>query len=343
MTLTITPFATEHLEQAAALLANRHRYDRISVPDLPPEYEDPAATLPILGDLLETDGASGVVALRDGRVAGYLLGTLDIEAPTHTFAGFTHPRAVDIPGAGYAASPDDGASLYPRLYAAMAREWVSQGLLGHTITVPSRPDVLEIWSNLGFGRFIALSVRDTSASVEVESARGLELEFRRATADDEEALNALMTELFRSFSDPPIFVPFLPETTSARQRLVTERLADPASPFWLALARGRPVGMQLLVEPHSAHWHEPKLETPGRSLYLFLASTAPEARGTGVGAALTAHTMAWAREAGYERCTAHFLTASRAAGFWQGLGFRPMTHWLSRTIDERTTWARGWR
>ena len=62
----------------------------------------------------------------------------------------------------------------------------------------------------------------------------------------------------------------------------------------------------------------------------------------GVGRALTARTMAWAREAGYDVCMAHFLTASRAASFWQGLGFRPVTHWLTRTIDERTTWARGW-
>jgi GNAT superfamily N-acetyltransferase len=127
-----------------------------------------------------------------------------------------------------------------------------------------------------------------------------------------------------------------------RRRFVAERLADPACTCWLAIARGRPVGMQVFVEPHSPHWHEPKLETPRQALYLSLAATALEARGTGVGAALTGHTMVWAREAGYERCTAHFLTASRAASFWQGQGFRPVTHWLTRTIDERTTWARGW-
>lgn len=342
MTVTIVPFSTEYLESAAALLAARNQADRIHAPDLPPEYEDPAATLPLLRELLAMEGTGGVVALREGCVAGYLLGTLDLGAPTHTFAGFAHPRAVDIPYAGYASGHEDGALLYPRLYAALAQEWLRNGLIGHAITVPTRTDALEIWADLGFSRFVALSVRETAAVAEIAPACGGELEFRRAAEADEEALDALVTELFRSFSEPPIFVPFLPETAVERRRFVAERLVDPACAFWLASARGRPVGMQLFVEPRSPHWHEPKLETPRRALYLFLAATAAEARSMGVGAALTAHTMAWAREAGYERCTAHFLTASRAAAFWQGQGFRPMTHWLTRTIDERTTWARGW-
>src|SRR3954470_24790152 len=140
MTVTIIPFSTEHLEPAAALLANRHRQDRIFAPDLPPKCEDPAATLPMLGDLLATEDTSGVVALREGCVAAYLLGTRDLGVPTHTFAGFAHPRAVDIPYVGHASSHEDGAVLYPRLYAMLAQEWVRNGLIGHSITVPARPD-----------------------------------------------------------------------------------------------------------------------------------------------------------------------------------------------------------
>ena len=132
-------------------------------------------------------------------------------------------------------------------------------------------------------------------------------------------------------------MPFLPETASERRRFVADHLADAASPHWLAFANERLVGMQIFVEPHSPHWHQPALETPPRALYLSLACTAPEARSLGVGAALSAHTMAWARETGYDCCMAHYLTASRAASFWQGLGFRPVSYWLNRTIDERTT------
>lgn len=149
MTVTIVPFSTEHLEPAAALLAARHQADLIHPPDLPPEYEDPAETLLILGDLLATEGTGGVVPLHEGCVAGYLLGTLDLGVPTHTFAGFAHPRAVDIPYAGYASGHEDGALLYPRLYAALAQEWVRNGLIGHTITVPARTDAFESWAIWG--------------------------------------------------------------------------------------------------------------------------------------------------------------------------------------------------
>ena len=98
---------------------------------------------------------------------------------------------------------------------------------------------------------------------------------------------------------------------------------------------------QLFIEPGSPHWHVSALQAPDDGVCLFLACTMPEMRSSGVGAALFAHTMGWAREAGYERCVARYVTASRAAGLWRGLGFRPVSHWLSRVIDERVIWAHG--
>ncbi len=52
MDVTIRPFSPDHAVPAAALLAARHRHDRARMPSLPSEYEDPAATLTILQDLL---------------------------------------------------------------------------------------------------------------------------------------------------------------------------------------------------------------------------------------------------------------------------------------------------
>jgi hypothetical protein len=51
-----------------------------------------------------------------------------------------------------------------------------------------------------------------------------------------------------------------------------------------------------------------------------------------------AHSMRWAHEAGYTYCLADWVTASRAAIFWQRQGFRPLTHWLRRTVDVRASW-----
>jgi GNAT superfamily N-acetyltransferase len=205
----------------------------------------------------------------------------------------------------------------------------------------ANPVTADAWLDLGFARFIDMAVMDTALASRRDDDRFGEFEFRRAGPDDEAAIQALATELFRSFADPPIFVPFLPETASARDQFIAERLADDGCPHWLAVANGRLVAMQIFEEPTSAHWHQSLMQSPERGLYLFLACTVREARSTGVGAALFAHSMAWAREAGYERCAAHYLTASRAAAFWRGRGFQTISHWMSRVIDDRAVWARG--
>jgi len=68
--------------------------------------------------------------------------------------------------------------------------------------------------------------------------------------------------------------------------------------------------------------------------------TAPDARGTGLGAALLRHSMDWARDEGYTRCTLHFLTANLAAArFWLRHGFQPLTEELVRRVDDRIAWA----
>jgi GNAT superfamily N-acetyltransferase len=341
MSVTIRPFASDHLESAAALLAARHRRDRRWAPALSATYEDPAATLPVLQGLLDAADAHGVVALREGRIMAYLIGRLELVSPTDTYAGFAFSRGADIGYAGYAADPDDGTPLVPRLYAALAQGWVANGLIEHSISIPANPITGEPWLELGFGRFVALGVRSTSPLTEGVTRRELNIEIRRATIADEVAVQTLVTELFRTFADPPIFVPYLPETTAQRHRHIAELLADPACPAWLAIRNGCPLGIQVFEEPHSSHWHQSKLQSPSQALYLHLACTASEARGTGVGAALFARTMEWAREAGYASCMVHYFTSSRAASFWRGIGFHPISYWMKRVIDERAIWGRG--
>jgi len=252
---------------------------------------------------------------------------------------WVRPRAVQIPFDGHAVDHSDPGALYSQLYAALAERWVADGLVAHYLALPADRDVVEPWFDLGFGRFIELGVRDTNLRAEVRTGPAPTLDVRRAVATDEEAIQGLMAELFQSFADPPIFMPFLPETAAERQRYVVDMLADPACPHWLGFVGDHVVGMQVFIEPTSPHWDLGKLEAPERCVYLQWACTLPEARGTGIGAALFAHTMTWARDAGYDRCAAHFMTASRAAAFWRGREFRPISRWPCRPIDDRRSWA----
>ena len=340
MSVTIVPFGEAHIEPAAALLAARHRQDRTWVQELPPRFEDPDADGAVLQKICAQDGMEGVAALRDGSLVGFMLGEPVLGVPTATWAGAMRPRSAEIPYAGFAAESGDGR-LYRSMYAALAAEWLNQGITTHYISIPANRDTAETWSDLGFGRLIEMGVRDTEPSATTHLTQARDIEVRRATAADQEAIQTLMTEMLRAWSSPPAFIPFLPETTAARRQFIAELSADPACPHWLAFAGGRVVGMHVFTEPASAHWNVSTLQSPPQSVYLFLASTLPEERSRGVGAALLAHTMAWAREAGYARCAAHYVTATRAATFWRGLGFRPASHWLSRSIDERALWAHG--
>jgi GNAT superfamily N-acetyltransferase len=338
MPITLVPFGDAHLEPAAALLASRHQRDRAWAPDLSPQFEDPAANRPVLQQLCAQDGMDGVAALRDDRLVGFMLGAPELGVPTGAWAGMMRPRSAEIAYAGSTADRDDGA-LCRAMYADLAARWLTQGITAHYITIPANRETAETWSDLGFGRYIELGVRDTEPSAPAPLTTTRDLAVRRATAADEDAVQTLLTEMFRAWSSPPAFILFLPETTAARRQFIAALLDDPVSPHWLAIAGNRVVGMQVFTEPASPHWFVSTLQTPPQSVYLFLASTLPEERGRGVGTALLAHTIAWAREAGYARCMAHYVTATPAAAFWRKQGFRPVSHWLSRTLDERALWG----
>jgi len=340
MNVTIVPFTEDHLGPAAVLLAARHQNDRVSAPALSPRYLEPDATLKVVRKVLAEEGMEGVAALRDDNVVGFLLGAPAFSTPSDAFAGLMRPRSVEIPYAGHAVAASDAQGVYRALYAALAAQWVARGLTAHYITFPLARDAAETWSDLGFGRQVELGVRDTHAPDSVR-APDLTMSVRRAIPDDAEPIQELMTDLFRSFADPAIFLPFLPETGAGRNALVPELLADPGTATWLAFKDGHLAAMHILMEPTSPHWFVSPLQTPERSVYLFLACTTPHIRSSGIGAALLARTMAWARDAGYERCAAHYMTASRAADFWRGQGFQPVSHWLFRVIDDRVTWANG--
>jgi GNAT superfamily N-acetyltransferase len=341
MSVTLVPFGEEHLGPAADLLAARHRCDRVNAPELPSKFEHPGETEAVLQDLLTVDGTRGMVALQDGMAIGYLLGATELHVPTGAFSGLMRPRSISIPYAGHAAAPTVRDRLYPRLYAALAERWVAEGFTAHYFTTPADRDAEETWFDLGFGRSAALTVRETRPREEGELPIPHGLEIRRADQGDREAVQGLPTALIRYWSESPLFQPFLPESVAAQRQLGLDLFDDSACHVWLAVRDGRPAAIFLFLTPESPHWFVAPIETPERSIYLFIVYTAAEERGAGVGTALLDHTMTWARELEYDHCLLHYLSATAANGFWRGHGFRPTHHFLCRVVDERAIWARG--
>jgi hypothetical protein len=173
---TIVPFAPDHLDGAAVLLAERHRAHRLVEPGLDQRYEDPDLAREEVGALVRADGASGVACLVDGQLAGFVVGT-----PRDASWG---PNMWVEP-AGHAAVD---AELVRDLYAAAAERWVADGLTMHYAMLPASDDALvDAWFRLGFGHQQVYAIREAPSAGE-RSAGPPDLAVRLARREDLDAL-----------------------------------------------------------------------------------------------------------------------------------------------------------
>jgi GNAT superfamily N-acetyltransferase len=335
MRLAIQHFSAEHLDGAARLLAARHRADREREPRLPAAFERVESVRPVVEATAGFPGTNGAVALRGGRVVGFLLGSVFLPQPAHRGSLFLHPRSAFVSYGGHAAEPGDVEAVYRALYAAVSPAWVEGGYFAHYVAVPaSDPTACDAWFSLGFGRDATTALRET----EPPPSGGAEVEIRRGGLDDLDGVVRMALGLYHHHAGPPMYLPYLAEIEPDERAYQERLLADPGCAHWLASRDGRVIGMQSFESPPT--FVSPLLRPEG-CIYLLHGFTDPGARGGGVGRALLRRSLAWAREAGYPHCLLHFLASNLAAArFWLASGFRPVEVRLSRHVDERIAWAR---
>lgn len=301
----IVPFADGHVDVAAELLAARHARHREAEPLLP-DRRDLAAQIE-----KEREDGSGAVALEGSEVVGFLLG--------RRRENFMGPHLWSHV-AGHAARDPE---LVRDLYAAAAGRWVEEGLTRHFVFVPAHDAALvDAWFRLSFGASAVLAMRETAP--EEPFAGGVEI--RHGTRDDYPEAARLELEMSRSMQPSPSFSGIELQT---HEEVLAEWLEDGDDDFELFLAErdGRVVGQFLLYR------RPPDLRVPQGSIDLAQASTEPEARGSGVGRALTAHVIRWAYENGYPAMTTDWrMTNLWASRFWPRRGFRPSFLRLYRSI-----------
>ncbi len=100
---------------------------------------------------------------------------------------------------------------------------------------------------------------------------------------------------------------------------------------WLALYRGRPVGLVVVEPPDQATWIA-GMTRPGTTVYLQSMFIRPEERGTGTGAALVAHVHDALDVRGIDLTLLHYAQVNPlSAPFWHRMGYRPLwTTWEAR-------------
>lgn len=332
MAVAVRPLTKSDVPVCAALLAARHARDRSRQPFLPPAFESAEHTLPFIESALGQAGARGVVAIEAGDVVGYLIGA-PVQEPVNTVgAQFTPERGFRIVYPGHAVAGSAAPLVYRQMYAALSEPFIRAGYFDHDVYVSATDrDLIEVWAGLGFGRLAVCALRP----VEPLPTAAVEADIRRATVDDLDEVLRLDEELERHHASPPTYLPYRWEARPAFRTMMESLLTSEENVYFLALQDGRPAGMNSVLASGFNH----PMQRPESSCYLLQGIVSAAVRGSGLGRALLARSLRWAKDQGYAYCALHFFSANiLGADFWLGNGFQPVEYRLSRTIDRRAIW-----
>ena len=318
--LEIRPFTTDVIDDAARLLADRHRTQRLIEPGLSSAFQDEAATRAEIEGLLAREGASGSVALRDGEVVGYLIG-----APRAPLWG---PNTW-VEGAGHAVTEPE---IVRDLYGFAASRWVEDGATSHYAVVPATDAALvDAWFRLGFGQQHVHAIREAPGPAEIlRPPTGISI--RPAKRGDIAVLGRLELALPEHQGRSPVFSTLEPPTLEDATNELEEGFDDPAFTTFVAEHDGMVVGSAVGCAIEASSEHKGIVRPPGAG-FLGFAAVLPEARGLGAGRALGEAVILWARDAGHPTVVTDWretnLLSSRT---WPRLGFRPTFRRLHRAI-----------
>ena len=303
--MEIVPFADEHVDPAAELLAARHERHRSAFPQLPADVDYRAEIAALLAE-----GATG--AFTDGA---YVLGR---SGPEDRWG----PN-IWLESAGHAANDPE---LLRDVWGHAATSWVEQGLKAHYVLVPATdPDLLDAWFRLGFG------AQQGHGLIEIPEREWPE-NVREATLDDVEQLVEIGPFLSRHQGQSPVFSSVPEQTPEDVRADVLDDFATEGVANLVYEVDGRIVGNFFVCPLELSNAHSGLARPPGAA-FLGFAITVPEARGTGAGTALTDASFAWARERGYVTMVTDWReTNLLASRFWPRRGFRTSFLRLHRWI-----------
>jgi GNAT superfamily N-acetyltransferase len=173
-----------------------------------------------------------------------------------------------------------------------------------------------------------IAARTTSADRADRAERGgpAGVRIRRAGPDDIEAVARLGQEVIR-YDGHFGGVSERPTTAGAMRQEAAALLAGPQPWVWLAERDASPVGLLAAERPEATGWIAP-MSRAAPVCYLTFMFTAPDERGTGVGAALAARLHADVAAAGVPVTLLHYAQVNPvSAPFWSRQGYRPL--WLA--------------
>ena len=198
MTFKFVPFHDDFLTDAAALLAARHRRDRIVLPELPARFEAPAQAQRAIEALWRRPQVTGMAAFQRGRLMGYLIGEVVISA--------VWGRSAWIRWAGHALAEGVESDLYRDLYAALGPQWLAYGCFEHYVQLSAADSAgLAAWFSLSFGQEQAHALRSLAEVDAVVKPVAMGLTIRQATPDDRSALRDIAPLIAQYQTQAPVW------------------------------------------------------------------------------------------------------------------------------------------
>lgn len=328
---TITSFNADHIEDSASLLVERHNTTCLAHPFLSRLTSEDAKLA--IQTLWDTPHTTGVVAIQNKVVVAYLMGTEKISA--------IRGRTVWIPQQGYALGAGQSTELYREMYAVLARIWVSHGFFDqYVMALAHDRELVDTWFSLGFAqqqRHGVLSLADYTLTQSIPE----NIAIRQIQPGDETILMELSSTIAGYQTQSPVFAPTPPEYLLDLQEGYAELIEDDECTMWLAERDGEVLGYQAYFTVET----DPRvLINPKNCVELSVAGTKTEARGTGIGLALTQYGLKYMQQQGYAYCITDWrITNLLSSRFWESrIGFTPVAYRLERRIDPSISWANTW-
>ncbi|MFH2035698.1 MAG: GNAT family N-acetyltransferase [Candidatus Zixiibacteriota bacterium] len=306
----------EHLKDAALLVCMRYNLFRKQLPLLPSKYGEVDTIFPLLTKIIKSGPA--LAAISKGRLVGFISGWL---MPT-----FRGRRAAYSPEWANAVEPENGRRIYEELYSHISKLWMDDDYNLHLISkFACDDDEINSWFWLGFGMIAVDAIRDTS---QIKNTCNSDIVIRPGDITDINDIVRLRESLRDYMASAPIFL--MPSDVDYRQ-FYEKWLTDPANVIWLAFKDSKAVAF---IQVGSAYTDACTIIVDDKTCSLTGAFTDESVRGTGIATELLNHSLEWAVNNNFERCSVDFEPMNPlAVRIWMKY-FQPVCYSLARHIDK---------